>query len=147
MHNILYLTILCSFFSLQSGYGFILIPTLILLIAFSFRLWFAKKFTHKDSRFAILLSTIFLVCSSGYHLWQYRVLRQQSDAVVTKIIDYKNKNKTYPLTLDALKISTDINFNYRYSGGNPILSYGSSFSMFDIFIYDFTINRWSKQKL
>ncbi len=147
MHNILYLTIFISFFSFQSGYGFMLIPVLLLLIIFAVMNYFNKKFKDKSARFAIGLSVTLLLCSSVYHLYQYHIERQISDSVVLKIKDYKFKNKTYPLTLNSLNIRTDINFSYHYSGDTPLLSYGSSFSAFDIFIYDFERSHWSRQVL
>jgi hypothetical protein len=83
----------------------------------------------------------------GIHVARDRLMRQQMDAIVTKIQDYHTKQGTCPPTLETIGESRKsfwdkLGGSYVCKEGKPRLSYRVPYNGFDRYHYDFERKAW-----
>jgi hypothetical protein len=132
--------------------GFVAVPIGVVATCFlAYRCYQSRKdVLLRRPRLVTLLLVLSTVCVvSGRHAWLAVDVRHNANTLVADIEAYKSTHGKFPDELASLgtwseaRLRSELGMGgYLFADGRPIVSYASTYIIFETWRYDFDARRW-----
>jgi hypothetical protein len=146
--------IACTLVGLATAHHYAAV--LLIFLVLPFLIWFLysivivatrpQRRKVQLTRVALWLATFFLIGMVQY-AW-FHAARSEGDRIVRALEKHRQTHGTYPPDLRALgedsnKLKDEARLRYGVTEGKPTVVYGSPFTPFDQYAYDFEKKSWT----